>query len=400
MNDTSQHLSRKLQEKDTELQVSIKRIHQLQLLLDTYAESGSAIISGTDLQNIHNNDTGGGVGSLSTSSSFDPTSERSSQNTSTAATPTRKQSLAPSSSTGFTGAKQSLPKYSSANRYLPSSSASSTVSANFFKRAAAEPVFVEHAKVNTKKYETTSDLYGELQTLDFANIQSQIILGIDCTKSNLWNGAVCFQGRNLHDVSDPTVINPYQRVISIIGETMSHLDVDNLIPVYGFGDKSSADTSVFSFVEPNQVCNGFDNVLECYKARIPHVQLAGPTSFAPIIRTAITHMQEAHDSFSILIILCDGEVTAVQDTELAIVEASKYPLSIICIGIGDGPWTQMRCFDDGLPKRRFDNFHFVELNAIEKLSVEQKQTFRETFVCSTLAELPSQIAELQRLRMI
>jgi E3 ubiquitin-protein ligase RGLG len=142
-----------------------------------------------------------------------------------------------------------------------------------------------------------------------------------------------------------------------------------------------------------------DGVLAAYAARIPTVTLAGPTSFAPIIRAALGHVKKKRD-FTILLILADGQVTSVRDTEAAIVDASRYPLSIVVVGVGDGPWSEMRRFDDGLPRRRFDNFHFVEMTEVVARAAAEGRDFTDAVLAAALAEVPSQFADARRLGLL
>ncbi|KAG2304657.1 hypothetical protein Bca52824_033308 [Brassica carinata] len=120
--------------------------------------------------------------------------------------------------------------------------------------------------------------------------RSNMIVGIDVTKSNEWAGARSFGRQSLHYIE--TTPNPYQRAIDSI-MTSSVLDQDNLIPCYGFGDATTYDQDVFSFNSNDAFCSGFEEVLMCYRDIVPQLYLAGPTSFAPIIETAMTIVGES-----------------------------------------------------------------------------------------------------------
>lgn len=52
----------------------------------------------------------------------------------------------------------------------------------------------------------------------------------------------------------------------------------------------------------------------------------------------------------------------------AIVDSSKHPLSIVCIGVGRCPWNKTEQMDDNIPERKFDNFQFVDDYKIMKQS--------------------------------
>lgn len=223
---------------------------------------------------------------------------------------------------------------------------------------------------------------------------SQLILGIDYTKSNTWTGAKTFGGRCLHDIS-PDGPNPYQSAISIIGRTLEVYDDDKMIPTFGFGDISTADKAVFP-LDAHKTLVGFEQVLARYNEVTPHIQLSGPTDFAPIINKAI-EIVVFEKAYHVLVIIADGQVTSEAATKDAIVRASELPLSIIVVGVGDGPWEMMEEFDDGLPTRKFDNFQFVDYNQVLR---SHPNNFDAAFALMALMEIPDQYKEIRKLKLL
>jgi len=229
--------------------------------------------------------------------------------------------------------------------------------------------------------------------------KSQLMVGVDFTKSNLWNGKRSFDGRSLHDVTDTSRCNPYLQALSIISKALWDFDDDHMIPAYGFGDAQTGSKGVFSFQENDLPCKGLTGVEQRYREIATAVTLSGPTSFAPLIYQAIKTVCETNE-YHILLILADGQVSKeeIAATTKAIVEASNYALSIVMIGIGDGPWDLMEKFDDELPQRRFDNFQFVEFQSVfQKYPLERREA---AFATHALMEVPMQYQSIKRLRLL
>ncbi|KAJ1405037.1 von Willebrand factor, type A [Sesbania bispinosa] len=231
---------------------------------------------------------------------------------------------------------------------------------------------------------------------------SNLILGIDFTKSNEWTGKHSFNRKSLHSIGNTP--NPYEQAISIIGRTLSSFDEDNLIPCLGLV------MNVFSFYPDHRCCHGFEEALARYREIVPHLKLSGPTSFAPVIDAAIDIVERSNGQYHVLVIIADGQVTRNSDTSHgklspqeqatinSMVAASHYPLSIILVGVGDGPWNEMQHFDDNITQRSFDNFQFVNFT---KIMSENKDPSKKeaAFALAALMEIPIQYRIAQNLQV-
>ena len=88
---------------------------------------------------------------------------------------------------------------------------------------------------------------------------SDLIIGIDFTKSNIYNGLHSYQSKSLHHIYNE-LRNPYQLVLYLICKTLSVFDDDHMIPCYGFGDVLTRDKKLFSFKDNDEPCYGLEEV--------------------------------------------------------------------------------------------------------------------------------------------
>ena len=255
--------------------------------------------------------------------------------------------------------------------------------------------------------------------------EASLVVGIDFSGSNRQSGMNTFK-KNLHTLSEEEV-NPYIKVMDIIGRTLQPYDDDGLIQVYGFGDKRTTDRSVFNlktFItrqeeierkkqknpnydedshirrktkekkqedtehELNDCFIGMTEAIEGYKQVVPKITLSGPTSFAPLLQVVKERLKSKNE-YTILAIITDGKISDIGTNRKEIEEISKYPVSIICIGVGDGPYDLMEAFDDSVKSYKFDNFNFVDFEKTMK-EAEDKENKDAYFSCVAMSEIPDQ----------
>jgi hypothetical protein len=126
--------------------------------------------------------------------------------------------------------------------------------------------------------------------------KARLVLGIDLTASNEWQGRLTFSRNSLHKmhpVRSGNVYNPYQRVISIIGKTLHPFTEAGKVFAYGFGDVTTQDSSVFNITgEEGTACRDFKEVLVRYND-----MLIGRAEWS---NQLCPHHQEEHEA-------CEGE---------------------------------------------------------------------------------------------
>ena len=204
------------------------------------------------------------------------------------------------------------------------------------------------------------------------------------------------------------VMNPYEAVMSAMSSALETLSPAGRITVVGFGDSLTEDHSIFcvkkraagqlkasvvnDMVTDCEPCEGTAEVLSAYRRALPYTVKSGPTSFVPLLEKLSDRVRRTR-RYCFLFIVGDGAVSDKGANAAAVVAASRHPISVSMIGVGDGPWDAMEEFDDALPARKFDNWQFLPYHT--KMHECNNNPLR--FAVHALMEMPDQLRAIKRL---
>uniref|UniRef100_A0A673V748 Copine-2 n=1 Tax=Suricata suricatta TaxID=37032 RepID=A0A673V748_SURSU len=227
--------------------------------------------------------------------------------------------------------------------------------------------------------------------------QLMFTVGIDFTASN----GNPLDPSSLHYIN-PMGTNEYLSAIWAVGQIIQDYDSDKMFPALGFGAQLPPDWKVshefaINFNPTNPFCSGVDGIAQAYSACLPHIRFYGPTNFSPIVNhvarfaAQATQQQTATPSptsvlevgrwtpgvvvelkrlldnldsawsgrgaqdllaeaghmvqYFILLIITDGVISDMEETRHAVVQASKLPMSIIIVGVGNADFAAMEFLD-------------------------------------------------------
>ncbi|XP_004843239.1 copine-2 isoform X1 [Heterocephalus glaber] len=280
-------------------------------------------------------------------------------------------------------------------------------------------------------------IHREYSFLDYilGGCQLMFTVGIDFTASN----GNPLDPSSLHYIN-PMGTNEYLSAIWAVGQIIQDYDSDKMFPALGFGAQLPPDWKVshefaINFNPTNPFCSGVDGIAQAYSACLPHIRFYGPTNFSPIVnhvarfaaqatqqQTAMTYactctptyrkwkaggggspgrtaspIHSAHMSFLqyfILLIITDGVISDMEETRHAVVQASKLPMSIIIVGVGNADFTAMEFLDGDSRRLRSYTGEEAARDIVQFVPFREfRNAAKETLAKAVLAELPQQVVQ-------
>ena len=229
-----------------------------------------------------------------------------------------------------------------------------------------------------------------------------LYVAIDFTGSN----GLSTTPTSLHYMNPNLQPNGYEQVITSVGTILQDYDSQKRFPVYGFGASfAKAGITTVSHCFPltgkkeDPFVFGVPGIVGVYRESLPFLNFQGPTNFSPIITECLKSVSYATSqgvfSYSTLLILTDGQITDINQTIDAIIDASSLPISIIIIGIGNADFSSMDQLDSdkGLLRSRSNPSKLAARDIVQFVPFNQFKGNLAALSTAVLRELPNQVSK-------
>lgn len=241
----------------------------------------------------------------------------------------------------------------------------------------------------------------------YGGCEISLIIAIDFSKSNGIQNSL----KSYHNLNEDKP-NDYIQAIRSVGEILQYYDTDKMIPVYGFGAKLPPSTNVVShcFALNGDIFNpevrGIQGVLEAYKKTLGEIVFHGPTVFNEVISEVVHYASvkkigQDSQRYFLLLILTDGGINDVRSTTAQVVKASKYPISIVIVGIGNEDFENMNMLDaDKTPLVNQKTGETMARDIVQFVPFNRYKYDLEALAKEVLREIPNQVLEFMKSKKI
>lgn len=245
--------------------------------------------------------------------------------------------------------------------------------------------------------------------LDFVygGCEISLVIAIDFSKSNGIQNSL----KSYHSLNEERP-NEYIQAIKSVGEILQYYDTDKLIPAYGFGAKLPPSLNVVShcFALNGDIFNpevrGIPGLIETYQKTLDQIVFHGPTVFNEVIAEIVHYasmkeIRQDRQRYFLLLVLTDGGINDVRSTTSQIVKASKCPISIVIIGVGNEDFDSMYLLDaDKTPLVDHKTGEAMMRDIVQFVPFNRYKNDLEALAREVLREIPDQVMEFMKVKRI
>jgi hypothetical protein len=230
----------------------------------------------------------------------------------------------------------------------------------------------------------------------------ELTVAVDFTSSN---GSPS-SSSSLHEKKSGN--NQYQQVMRSVGKVLLPYDADGKIAAYGFGGSRNLSTShCFPLKKDQPEVIGLEGLMEAYDEALQRMSLSAPTLANEVISAVANsadalYKRSAADgiiTYSILLLITDGELNDMYATVGQIVRASYLPLSIIIVGVGSAQFDGMEGLDADLRLLKFGK-QLAQRDIVQFVPYLKYRDDAHRLAAEVLRELPGQVLEFMQLNNI